>query len=140
MIATCERSLRSKTPRRWASWLPIYASRPNATGVRVRPLNPHAPGDGTLLDAISRGELTINGFNNHDLRVLLFHDEAASKQHQHRHAAAVSRTPALLHAHRLIKQVPGTHRYHLTAQGRLAVTALIIARNANANALTKLAA
>ena len=109
-------------------------------GRRVRPLNPYAPDDAKSLDAISRGEFTINGFRNRDVRALLFDDTGAPKQEQRRHAAAVTRKLALMRAHRLIKKVPGTHRYHLTAQGRVAVTALITARNANANTLTKLAA
>jgi len=109
-------------------------------GRRVRPLNPYAPADAKLFDVISRGELTISGFRNRDLRVLLFDDDAASKQEQRRHAAAVTRKLALLHAHRLIRKVPGTHRYHLSRQGRIIVTALITARNASANALTKLVA
>jgi len=109
-------------------------------GRRVRPLNPYAPDDAKLLDAISPGEFTINGFRNRDVRVRLFDDAGASKQEQRRHAAAVSRKLALLRAHRLIRKVPGTHRYHLTDKGRIIVTALIAARNTNADALTKLAA
>ena len=109
-------------------------------GRRARPLNPYAPDDAKLLDAISSGEFTINGFRNRDLRLRLFDDDGASKQEQRRHAAAVTRKLALLHAHRLIRKVPGTHRYHLSRHGRIIVTALITARNANANALTKLAA
>ena len=109
-------------------------------GRRARPLNPYAPDDAKLLDAISPGEFTINGFRNRDLRLRLFDDDGASKQEQRRHAAAVTRKLALLHAHRLIRKVPGTHRYHLSRQGRIIVTALIAARNANTNALTKLAA
>jgi hypothetical protein len=70
----------------------------------------------------------------------LFNDSGASKQEQRRHAAAMTRKLALLSAHRLIRKVPGTHRYHLSRHGRLIVTALIAARNADANALTKLAA
>jgi hypothetical protein len=109
-------------------------------GRRARPLNPYAPDDAKLLDAISSGEFTINGFRNRDLRLRLFDDDGASKQEQRRHAAAVPRKLALLHAHRLIRKVPGTHRYHLSRHGRIIVTALIAARNANANTLTKLAA
>ena len=52
----------------------------------------------------------------------------------------MTRKLALLHAHRLIRKVPGTHRYHLSRQGGVVVTALITARNANANVLTNLAA
>lgn len=109
-------------------------------GRRVRPLNPYAPADAQLLDAISRGEFAINGFRNRDLRRLLFDDATATPTQQRRHAAQVTRKLALLRAHRLIRKLPGTHRYHLTAQGRTAVTALISARNANADALAKLAA
>jgi hypothetical protein len=109
-------------------------------GRRARPLNPHAPDDTKLLDAISRGEFTINGFRNRDLRGLLFADADASPEQQRRNAAAVSRKLALLRAHGLIRKVAGTHRYHLSAQGRIIVTALITARNASIDALTKLAA
>jgi len=109
-------------------------------GRRARPLNPYGPEDARLLDVISRGEFTLNGFRNRDLRVQLFDDETASKQEQRQHAAAVTRKLALLRTHRLIKKVHGTHRYLLTAQGRVVVTALIAARNANANSLTMLAA
>lgn len=52
----------------------------------------------------------------------------------------MSRQLALLRGHRLIKKVTGTHRYNLTAQGRIIVTALIAARNYNTEELAKLAA
>jgi hypothetical protein len=109
-------------------------------GRRIRPFNPHAPGDAKLIEAISRGEFTINGFRNRDLRRLLFADADASKPEQRRHAAAVSRRLALLRAHRLIKKVHGTHRYHLTSHGRVIVTALITTRNIGTSELMKLAA
>jgi len=109
-------------------------------GRRVRALNPHAPADAALLTAISPGEFTLNGLRNRDLRQLLFTDTPASKAEQKRQAAAVSRKLLLLRAHRLIRKVPRTHRYHLTKAGRIAVTALIAARNANTQELTKLAA
>jgi hypothetical protein len=109
-------------------------------GRRSRPFNPHAPDDAKLIEAISRGEFTINGFRNRDLRGLLFADQGASRQQQRRNAAAVSRKLALLRAHRLIRKVPGTHRYHISNRGRIIVTALIAARNSRAEALIKLAA
>jgi hypothetical protein len=40
-------------------------------GRRMRPLNPYAPAAAMLLEAISRGELSLNGFRNRDLRPLL---------------------------------------------------------------------
>jgi hypothetical protein len=109
-------------------------------GRRARALNPYATADAKLLEAISRGEFSLNGFRNRDLRLLLFTDAEASKPKQRRHAAAVSRQLALLRAHRLINKVAGTHRYHLSRQGRIIVTALIAARNVGTEQLTKLAA
>ena len=109
-------------------------------GRRVRPLNPHAPADAALLEAISRGEFTINGFRNRDLRQLLFAGASVSKPEQKRQAAAVSRKLVLLRAHHLIRKVPHTHRYHLTQAGRIAATALITARRLSTQELTRLAA
>jgi hypothetical protein len=102
--------------------------------------NPNAPADAKLLEAVSRGEFTINGFRNRDLRLLLFADAKASNFEQRRHAAAVSRLLALSRAHRLIRKVSGTHRYHLTDRGRTIVTALIYVRNIGTDKLMKLAA
>ena len=109
-------------------------------GRRVRALNPHAPDDAALLAAISRGEFTLNGFRNRDLRALLLNKAPRSKSEHKRQAAAVSRKLLLLRAHHLIRKVPHTHRYHLTDAGRVVVTALITARNASTQELTKLAA
>ena len=109
-------------------------------GRRVRAINPHAPDDAALLEAISRGEFTLNGLRNRDIRALLFRKASPSKAECQRQAAAVSRKLCLLRAHHLIRKVPHTHRYHLTAAGRPVVTALITARNANTQQLTKWAA
>ncbi len=109
-------------------------------GRRVRPLNPHAPADAALIEAIGRGEFNINGFRNRDLRRLLFSDAPVSKAEQKRRAAVISRRLALLRAHRLIRKVPHTHRYLLTNAGRIAVTALNTARHASTQQLTKMAA
>ena len=109
-------------------------------GRRVRALNPHAPADAALLAAISRGEFTLNGLRNQDLRLLLFAGPARTKAEQKRQAAAVSRKLRLLRAHRLIRKVSRTHRYHLTDAGRIVVTALMAARNANTQELGKIAA
>lgn len=109
-------------------------------GRPVRALNPHAPADAKLFEAISRGEFAINGFRNRDLRRLLFADADPPKPEQRRHAAAISRQLALLRAHGLIKKVRGTHRYHLSNRGRVIVTALMTIRNLGTEALAKLAA
>jgi predicted transcriptional regulator len=72
--------------------------------------------------------------------VRLFAKPGCTKTEQKSQATAVSRKLRLLRAHRLIRKLPRTHRYQLTQVGRIVVTALIAARNANAQQLTKLAA
>ena len=57
-----------------------------------------------------------------------------------RQTAAVSRKLRLLRAHRLIRNVPRTRRYHLTQAGRDVVTALIAARTADTQQLVKMPA
>jgi hypothetical protein len=108
-------------------------------GLRVRALNPWSPKDAALLQAINRGEFKINGFRNRDLRALLF-KSTADPDEQKRRAGAVTRKLALLRAHGLIKKLSGTHRYVLTEKGSTIITALLTARQANINDLTKLAA
>lgn len=106
---------------------------------RVRAINPWSENDSTLLESVMRGEFTINGFRNRDLRPLLF-DPADSKDEKRRQSAKVSRQLRMLRAHGLIKKVQHTHRYHVTDKGRTIITALIAARNADANKLAKIAA
>lgn len=108
-------------------------------GQRFRALNPWSPLDGALLQAINGGEFAINGLRNRDLRVALF-PTPASLQEERRRAARVSRLLSLLRAHGILRKIRGTHRYHLTAGGRTVVTALLTARQASTEQLTKLAA
>jgi hypothetical protein len=108
-------------------------------GRRFRALNPWSGQDAALLQAINRGEFAINGFRNRDLRALLFKAKAHS-QDQHRQAARITRKLSLLRAHGLVKKIAGTHRYVLTTKGATTITALLAARHANINELTKMAA
>ncbi len=52
----------------------------------------------------------------------------------------VGRRLRLLPAHGLIAKVSGTHRYVVTEKGRTTITALLTARKADVDKLTKLAA
>jgi hypothetical protein len=108
-------------------------------GERFRALNPWSQEDGNLLEAVSRGEFTLNGFRNRDIRRLLFTSKA-SEQEQKRRVANVTRRLRLLRGHGLIRKITGTHRYVLTAKGRSTITALLTARRANVEQLTKMAA
>ena len=110
-------------------------------GKRVRALNPYAPEDLALLQAVARGEFAINGFRNRDLvRLLYASHQKLTPQEKRRQSGAVTRKLRLLRAHGLIKKVPKTHRYHLTATGSKAITAIIAAQQASADSLIKLAA
>jgi len=108
-------------------------------GRRYRALNPLNEDDGALLEALSRGEFVLQGLRNRDLCALL-HPQSSCRQTQRRRAAAMTRKLALLRAHGLIKKVPRTHRYQITANGRRILTALLAARHANVEQLTKFAA
>lgn len=98
---------------------------------RVRGLNPLSPDDGRLLQAVSRGEMTVHGFRNRDLRPLLFGALPADPKQHLRQSAAITRKLRLLRAHGLIHKVPQTHRYQLSAHGRTVVGALLAARAAD---------
>ena len=109
-------------------------------GQRYRPLNPWSAQDGALLEAISRGEFAINGLRNRDLQRLLYPRKASDPTEQRRRSAATTRKLRVLRAHGLLKKVSGTHRYVLTSKGREIITALLAARQADVDQLTKLAA
>lgn len=96
--------------------------------------------DAALLEAVSRGEFTINGMRNRDLQGLLYPAQPICLAEARRRSSAVSRKLRLLRAHGLIQKVPHTHRYVLTPSGRQAITALLAARQASVTRLTQTAA
>jgi hypothetical protein len=107
-------------------------------GRRVRALNPMAPEDTQLLEAVSRGEFAINGFRNRDLRALLFGD-AATPAEERRQSAKVTRLLRLLRAHRVIQKVAKTHRYQITPPGRTQLAGLLAAQRASIEVLNQAA-
>jgi len=108
-------------------------------GRRVRALRPFADDRG-LLEAVSRGECTINGFRNRDLQTIFFRRAAQAPQESRRRSAWVSRKLRLLRAHGLITKITGTHRYQLTAAGRKVITAILTALRSTVRQLTPVAA
>lgn len=94
-----------------------------------RGLRPFDPVDVQLFEAVTRGEFSVAGFRNRDLRLILEgdSDDAADRR---RASARVSRKLAMLRAHGLIKKIPHTHRYEMTVQGQTTITALLSVRNA----------
>jgi hypothetical protein len=100
-------------------------------GRRARALNPLAEEDGRLLEAGNRGEFTLNGFRNRDLRGLLFPKSPADETEQRQQSGAITRKLRLLRAHGLIHKVAKTHRYQLSPHGREVINTLLIARQAS---------
>ena len=108
-------------------------------GRRHRALNPWSEKDAALLAAVSRGEYTINGLRNRDVRRQLW-PKAGTDPEERRRAGAVTRQLRLLRMHGLLRKVGGTHRYVVTEGGRKILTALLAARQAHVEQLTALAA
>jgi hypothetical protein len=108
-------------------------------GRRYRALNPWNPEDARVLEIINQGEFTLNGFRNRDVRGELFPSRCDPVELKRR-VGQITRRLRLLRAHGLIQKVTGTHRYVLSPQGRTTVTALLSARNADVEQLTKIAA
>jgi hypothetical protein len=106
---------------------------------RYRALNPWAPADAAVLDVLARGEWTICGVRNRDLRAALYRPTDDPRERR-RQAGRVIRMLALLRAHGVIRKVTGTHRYIVTPKGRQIITALLAARKASIEELLKIAA
>jgi hypothetical protein len=107
---------------------------------KVRALNPFSVDDAALLEAVSDPKHTVSGLRNRDLVAMLYAQPARAKQEQRRRSARVTRLIRLLRAHGILQKVPKTHRYQMNAKARNAVTALLAARNANAEFLISNAA
>ena len=108
-------------------------------GRRYRALNPWSAEDAALLELINRGEWTLSGFRNRDLRDALYPRRAEAAQLR-RQSGRVTRALARLRAHGIIKKVSGTYRYQVTTQGRQILTAVLAARQADVEKLMALAA
>ena len=108
-------------------------------GRRYRGLNPWSAEDAKLLALINRGEWTISGFRNRDLRTVLY-PRPASEDEQRRQTGRLTRALARLRAHGIIKKISGSYRYQLTPRGRRIVTALLAAYQADVEKLMALAA
>jgi len=110
-------------------------------GRRLRALRLSDPADVALLTAISRGEFAVAGLRNRDLRAILYPAATdAPADVLRRSSARVSRQLRLLRAHGILRKVPKTHRYVLTAKGRLLTSALFAARQSNVRELLATAA
>lgn len=101
----------------------------------VRGLNPIAPHDAALLQAILDPKFAVAGLRNRDLVALLYPKPSADGKEKRRRSGRVTRLIRLLRGHRLLHKVPKSHRYQLSTNGCKQITALLAARNADAATL-----
>ena len=92
-----------------------------------------------VLAVLNRGEYTIMGIRNRDLRAALYGESPRDANKRKQQSARVSRWFALMQAHGLIHKVNRSHRYTMTEQGRLCATALLTATDANIKTLAQAA-
>lgn len=93
-------------------------------GRRVRGFNPAAKADGDIARAIMRGEHTIQGLRNIDVRRAL--GLPCDKSDASRKASAqVSRILLRLHAHGLIAKIPRSRRWRTTKAGQAFLSLVI---------------
>jgi hypothetical protein len=100
----------------------------------ARPLNPLTGADGELLRTLAQGDYLLNGFRNRDLRSSLL-GASTDPIERRQQSAKISRLLAILKGHGLILRIQKTHRYQLTAHGRIVVTALLTAHTADTQRL-----
>ena len=80
----------------------------------------------------------LNGLRNRDLRGFLYRGARVSAAEQRRQSAGRDTAVAgCCAAHGLIRKVPKTHRYVVSEAGRRTITALLAARNASVDQLTR---
>ena len=109
--------------------LATLTTRTSWNGKSVRALRPFESEDAKLLQAVSRGEFTLNGLRNRDLQNLLFDTTGQLTPNEaRRRSAKVTRMLRMLRAHGLLTKVPSTHRYQVTNLGRQVITAVLTAR------------
>jgi hypothetical protein len=93
-------------------------------GRSYRGFNPVAKLDLQLFLSVLRGEHSIMGFRNHDIRLELF-PHTKDPNVLRRQSSRVSRLLKLLHVHKLIAKIPRSRRWRVTSIGH-AIMSLFI--------------
>jgi len=106
-------------------------------GRRVRALRPWSKEDQLMLQTISRGEFSVNGFRNRDLLAHLFPEVLSKADERRRASSRITRKLRLLRAHGIIRKVPKTHRYMFTKRGREIALAILKYQNVTLKQLEK---
>ena len=110
-------------------------------GRRVRGLNPWRTDDFQLLTFLAKGEWAVNGFQNKDMRIYLYPGVIKMQlAEQRRISGRITRRIRMLRSHGLIRKVPRSNRYVLSARGQKFSTALMAAYSADVKKLMEIAA
>lgn len=89
-----------------------------------RALNPASQADLELLAAVMRGEHSLQGFRNANIREQI-HQPAASLAEQRRQSHHTGRLLKLLHAHHLIAKIPRSRRWKVTSHGHHVISTIL---------------
>jgi hypothetical protein len=107
-------------------------------GKRHRALNPWGGEDFKMLAFLARGEHSVNGFVNRQLREELF-GKSKNPAETKKRSGQTTRRIRLLRAHGLIRKVKGSNRYQLTQKGRKIAAAVLAASAAGTEKLMEIA-
>jgi hypothetical protein len=111
------------------------------SGKSYRGLNPWQHQDYKMLMFLAKGENTLSGFRNKDLRRWLYpQSDKFEKHEQKKYSSRTTRLIKLLRVHGLVKKVARENRYMLTVKGRKFANALMTASVVDIKGLTKIAA
>jgi|HubBroStandDraft_1064217.scaffolds.fasta_scaffold93076_1 hypothetical protein len=124
-------------------WSEPWCRRVQALGKTQRTergLNPLAASDAALLAAVVDPKFAVTGLRNRDLVATLHEKPASDDKERRQRSAWVTRQIRMLRAHGILLKQEKSHRYHLNPDARLPILALLTARDANADELTKKAA
>jgi hypothetical protein len=91
-------------------------------GRSSRAFNPAATADLAIFAAVLRGEHTLHGFRNRDVRTHLFGANAATER---RRSGQVSRLVKRLHLRGLVAKIPRSRRWRVTHLGQAVLSAAI---------------
>lgn len=130
----------AETQRPVGDTLRQVCKRTTKSGRPFRGLRPWTEEDKSLIEAVSREELDLQGFRNRDLQPYLYTKAVETPEDQRRRTAQVGRRIAMLRAHGLVKKLPHSRRYRVTPEGREVFAAILLAHRVTLEKLRAAAA
>ncbi len=108
-------------------------SRPIVRNARpYRPLRPISPEDARIFAVLIKGELTLQGFRNKDLRQQIYPYSDRDPDQKRKAAARITRLLRLLRAHGLVHKSPRGRYYTVSPRGQKLMSAALVVRDLNA--------